>query len=194
MTTQMPHIDFYPHFLSECEAEAYMQTLMSELEFKSETYTFYGNTIETKRKMSFHSDFPYEYSGQIYSGKKWTNTLLELKEKVQLVTGFEFNAVLCNYYSDGSAGMGWHADKEKALGENPVIASLSLGQPRRFAFRPRRDTVHEKNPKKICEYQLGEGALLVMRENCQPNFEHSLLTDKSATKPRMNLTFRKIIN
>lgn len=75
---------------------------------------------------------------------------------------------------------------------NPVIASLSLGESRRFAFRHRRDIV--KNPKKICEYQLGGGALLVMRENCQPYFEHSLLTDKSAHEPRMNLTFRKIVS
>ena len=101
--------------------------------------------------------------------------------------------IVCNFYEDGSAGMVWHADKEKELGHNPVIASLSFGQKCKFAFRHRKDVVGEKNPKKICEYLLGGGDLLIMGKDTQPYFEHSLITDKSATKARMNLTFRKIV-
>lgn len=189
----LPNITFFEDFMTSDEAQSYFEKLSKEIEFKSETYIFSGVTIESKRKISYHSEHAYSYSNQSYSGKPWTPTLALLRQLIADKTGIDFNAVLCNFYEDGSAGMGWHADKEKELGPNPVIASLSFGQKRKFAFRPRRDVVNEKNPKKVCEYLLGDGSLLMMGEDTQPYFEHSLITDKSATKARMNLTFRKIV-
>ena len=189
----LPNITFFEDFMTSDEAQSYFEKLSKEIEFKSETYIFSGVTIESKRKISYHSEHAYSYSNQSYSGKPWTPTLTLLRQLIADKTGIEFNAVLCNFYEDGSVGMGWHADKEKELGLNPVIASLSFGQKRKFAFRPRRDVVNEKNPKKVCEYLLGDGSLLMMGEDTQPYFEHSLITDKSATKARMNLTFRKIV-
>jgi len=188
-----PNLTYFNDFLTHEEAVQFYEALLKELEFKSETYTFNGVTIESKRKVSYHSELSYSYSNQTYSGKPWTATLELLRKRIAEKTGIEFNAVLCNFYEDGSAGMGWHADKERELGDNPVIASLSFGQKRKFAFRHRRDVVGEKNPKKICEHLLGGGDLLIMGEDCQKYFEHSLITDKSATKARMNLTFRKIV-
>lgn len=189
----LPNITYFDDFLTDTQAKELYEKLLTELEFKSETYVFNGVTIESKRKVSYHSEHSYSYSNQSYGGKPWTETLELLRQMIVQKTGIEFNAVLCNFYEDGSAGMGWHADKEKELGPNPVIASLSFGQKRKFAFRYRKDVVNEKNPKKICEYLLGGGDLLIMGEDTQPYFEHSLTTDKSATKARMNLTFRKIV-
>lgn len=189
----LPNVEINDSFLSADKATAYFQKLLKEITFKSEVYTFSGATVESKRKVSYHSAFAYSYSNQSYQGKEWTDTLLEIKEQVEKATGQEFNAVLCNYYPDGSAGMGWHSDKERELGGDPVIASLSFGEKRRFAFRLRPDVAGVKNPKKICEYTLGHGTLLVMKEGTQPKFEHSLIKDLSATGQRMNLTFRKVI-
>lgn len=188
-----PEIDYYPNFFSKEKSHLYFEKLLQELTFHSETYSFGGQSIKTKRQMSYHSQYDYSYSKQNYRGKNWTPTLIELKDLIEYQTGFEFNAVLCNYYEDGLAGMGWHADKEKELGINPVIASLSLGQKRRFAFRHRVDIVNEKNPPKISEYLLNSGDLLIMKGNTQQYFEHCLIKDKSAKLPRLNLTFRKIV-
>ena len=189
----LPNVTFFEDFMTSEDALSYFEKLSKEIEFKSESYTFNGVTIESKRKVSYHSEHSYSYSNQSYSGKPWTPTLSLLRQLIADKTGIDFNAVLANFYEDGSAGMGWHADKEKELGPNPIIASVSFGQKRKFAFRPRRDVVNEKNPKKVCEYLLGDGSLLMMGEDCQKFFEHSLITDKSATKARMNLTFRKIM-
>lgn len=189
----LPNISYFDDFLTREEVTKLYAQLLLEIEFKPETYLFKGVSIESKRKVSYHSEFAYSYSNQDYQGKPWTATLELLRQKIVEKTGIEFNAVLCNFYENGHAGMGWHADKEKELGFNPVIASLSFGQKRKFAFRYRKDVVNEKNPKKLCEYLLGEGDLLIMGVDTQPFFEHSLITDKSATKARMNLTFRKII-
>lgn len=189
----LPDVDFFPEFMSAQDATDYMAKLMEELEFKAETYTFQDNEIQTKRKISYHSELAYTYSKQVYSGKAWTPTLLELKKRVEEYTQHEFNAVLCNHYENGEAGMGWHADKEKELGDNPVIASLSFGQERRFAFRHRREVVNLKNPPRLSEYELGSGNLLVMKGMTQRFFEHCVVKDKSATGVRINLTFRKVV-
>lgn len=190
--SMLPNIAYVPDFLDTPQSVALYEKLLAELEFKSEMYTFNGVAVESKRKISYHSEHSYAYSNQSYAGKPWTPTLALLRQMILEKTGHEFNAVLCNFYENGNAAMGWHSDSEKELGSDPVIASLSFGQKRKFAFRPRR-TFADKNPKKVCEYLLGEGDLLVMEKGTQPFFEHALLADKSATHARMNLTFRKII-
>ena len=191
-TPVLPNISYVPDFLDAPQSVAMYAQLLAELEFKSEMYTFNSVTIESKRKVSYHSEHAYAYSNQSYAGKPWTPTLTLLRQMILKKTGHEFNAVLCNFYENGNAAMGWHSDSEKELGPDPVIASVSFGQRRKFAFRPCR-TFADKNPKKVCEYLLGEGDLLVMEKGTQPLFEHALLADKSATNARMNLTFRKII-
>lgn len=190
---QTPDVEHYKNFLSSEQSEQFFNDIINEIEFKSETYTFNNQTIESKRKVSYHSELSYSYSNQSYSGKAWTPLLLKLKEMVEAATGESYNAVLINYYEDGGAGMGWHSDKERELGKNPNIASLSLGETRVFAFRHRKDVVNMKNPKKLVEYVLESGDLLVMKGATQDLFEHSLLTNKSKTGARLNFTFRKIV-
>lgn len=199
MIPKLPDVEYFPAFFQIQEADDYFTRLLAELEFASETYTFSSKDgtnsvqLQTKRKMSYHSEKSYSYSKQVYSGKPWTPLLNELREKVQAATGYQFNAVLCNYYDNGEAGMGWHADKERELGENPVIASVSFGQTRRFAFRHRKEIVNLKNPPRLCEYELGAGDLLIMKGTTQQYFEHCVIKDKSATGERINLTFRLIV-
>ena len=189
----MPEVDFFAGFLPPEEAKNYFDLLMAELEFAAETYTFNGQTIETKRKISYHSELAYTYSTQVYAGKAWTPTLNLIKEKIESRTGYSFNAVLVNHYVNGEAGMGWHADKERELGDKPIIASISLGQTRRFAFRHRKELTNVKNPPRLAEYILNSGDLLIMKGDTQKFFEHCVVKDKSATNTRINLTFRKIV-
>lgn len=191
-TPILPSVTYLPDFLGEGEALRLYNLLLSELEFKAETYEFNGVQVTTKRKVAYHSEHSYSYSGQTYQGKPWTPTLTLLRQMVKEKTGHDFNAVLCNFYPEGSATMGWHTDSEKELGPDPVIASVSFGQKRTFAFRPKRSK-SQKKPTQVCEYQLGGGDLLVMEKGTQPFFEHALLADKSAIEARMNLTFRQML-
>lgn len=193
MLPNLPEVDYYPNFINSESASEYLARLLKEIEFASETYTFEDKEIQTKRKISYHSELAYNYSTQVYAGKAWTDLLSELKNKVELFTGYDFNAVLCNHYDNGEAGMGWHADKEKELGTKPIIASLSFGQSRRFAFRHRRDVSGLKNPPRLIEYTLNSGDLLIMKGDTQKYFEHCVIKDKSAKDIRINLTFRKIV-
>ena len=58
----------------------------------------------------------------------WTDLLLDIRKRVETVTGESFNSVLLNYYRDNRDSMGFHSDFEPELGDRPVIASVSLGE------------------------------------------------------------------
>ena len=77
----------------------------------------------------------YVYSGIRNVPKPWTPTVLSLKTKAEAAARTAFNSVLINRYRTGMDSMGWHADKERELGPQPVIASVSLGTTRTFDFR-----------------------------------------------------------
>ena len=82
--------------------------------------------------------------------------------------------------------MGWHSDDEPELGIQPIIASLSLGAPRKFVLKSRAPSGDK------LEVQLTHGSLLVMRGDTQRNYKHSLPRTKKASGERINLTFRRI--
>jgi alkylated DNA repair dioxygenase AlkB len=95
--------------------------------------------------------------------------------------------VLANLYRDGRDSMGCHADNEKELGPNPVIASLSFGDGRLFRLH------HKKKHKASLDIMLGHGDLLLMAGTMQHHWLHALPKTKQLKTPRINLTFRRII-
>lgn len=97
--------------------------------------------------------------------------------------GTEFNSCLANLYRDGSDSMGFHSDDEPELGPQPTIASVSLGSRRRFVLRHR--VTRER-----WTWDLGEGDLLVMRDESQRDYAHAVPKTTRQVGPRMNLTFR----
>ena len=115
--------------------------------------------------------------------------LAELRPQgCERAAGEEFNSVLANLYRDGRDAMGWHSDDEPELGAQPIIASLSLGAPRRFVVEGRAPTGGDK-----LELELPHGSLLVMRGDTQANYRHALAAHEARpTGERINLTFRRI--
>lgn len=138
--------------------------------------------------MCWHGDPSayYEYSGVNHQPKPWTSELRNIREKVEQQCRCVFNSVLANLYRDGNDSMGRHADDEKELGINPVIASLSLGDGRLFRM-------HHKKSKQTLAINLAHGDLLVMGGTCQQHWLHSVPKTKIAKMPRINLTFREIL-
>jgi alkylated DNA repair dioxygenase AlkB len=106
---------------------------------------------------------------------------------VEKLTGSEYDACLLNYYHNGSEGMGWHSDNEKTMGEEPIIASLSLGAGRKFSFK------HNDSKQKI-DLFLEHGSLIVMQGITQKHWKHALPTSRKVNSPRINLTFRNFVN
>jgi hypothetical protein len=109
--------------------------------------------------------------------------IVKLKNRISNLTSFAYNICLLNYYANGKKYIGFHSDNEEK-GQTENIASISLGATRQFAFR-------KKQSNEICQsFDLSNGDLIIMGQNVQENYEHSLLADQTIKSPRINLTFR----
>lgn len=115
----------------------------------------------------------------------WQPVLQQLRESVEQQCGHHFNTVLANLYRGGQDSMGWHSDDEPELRRNPLIASLSLGETRRFLLRRKGET------RTALEVPLSNGSLLIMSGPLQHHWQHSIPKTARAIGPRINLTFRQ---
>lgn len=148
----------------------------------------FGKEVEIPRKERFctlNEELSYSYSGKTLISKEWEKELSPILEKLECL-GYSFNAVLINFYRDGMDSNGWHADNEKELGSDPVIASVSLGSERRFQLRS-----IDKSEK--FNLDLGHGSLIIMGKGSQLNYKHQLPKMPKLAEPRINLTFRQIL-
>ena len=136
---------------------------------------------------TWHSDagVNYVYSGVERVAHPMNEFLSEIRRRCEVVANSRFNSVLVNFYRDGSAGMGWHADNEAINGREPTIASVSLGATRRFDLRHRET-------KQTVKVDLKDGSLLVMSGLSQQCWVHQIAKTAKPVGPRINLTFRLV--
>jgi alkylated DNA repair dioxygenase AlkB len=174
--------------LTHNEANRYFDLLSQNISWKSDEVIIFGKHIVTKRKAAWYgdSDYLYTYSNATKQALGWTKELADLKQLVEEFAGTKFNSCLLNLYHNGNEGMGWHSDDEESLGKNNTIASLSFGAERKFSFK-------HKLTKQMISLVLEHGSLLIMKDATQRNWLHSLPKCKKVTRPRINLTFRTIV-
>ncbi len=180
---------YYGKILLRIEADKYLDILLQTIEWKNDVAIIYGKRIETKRKVAWYADrpFAYTYSNTTKLAMPWTRELLELRKIVEQLSGETYNSCLLNLYHNGNEGMAWHSDAEKDLKKNGAIGSLSLGASRKFSFK-------HKETKETVSLILEHGSLLVMKDNTQTNWLHRLPPTKLVSLPRVNLTFRTIVD
>ncbi|KAL0479681.1 alpha-ketoglutarate-dependent dioxygenase [Acrasis kona] len=114
--------------------------------------------------------------------------LLPVLKEVEKVTNQHYNMIMCNLYLEPGHSITWHSDDENFLGPNPCIASLTLGGTRDFFLREKAD--HQNKIK----WELAHGDLIVMKGATQHDWEHAVPKRTQANEPRINLTFRKVID
>ncbi len=181
-------VHYHGKILNKKQIAFYLDTLLNAIEWKNDEAIIYGKHIITKRKVAWYgnADYSYTYSNTTKQALPWTKELLELKMFVEKITHTTFNSCLLNLYHDGNEGMAWHSDDEKALGKNSTIASLSFGAERKFSLK-------HKLSKQTVSLTLENGSLLVMKDTTQSNWRHCLPKSKKIIHPRINLTFRTMI-
>jgi len=94
----------------------------------------------------------------------------------------QFDSVGFNLYRDGRDSVAWHADRIAREIEDPVVALVALGEPRRFLLRP-------KGGGRSRVFLLGRGDLLVTGGKTQRTWEHSIPKVRAAG-PRISLAYR----
>ena len=179
---------YLPAVLTESESNNLFIQIQASLLWEPDQLIMFGRKVTTRRKVAWIGDpnCSYTYSGVQKSPQVWTPELLSIKNQIEKLAQAEFNSCLLNFYHDGDDGMGWHSDDEKELDPSSPIASLSLGAPRKFAFRHKED-------KTTIPLHLENGSVLLMRSPTQQFWRHALLKTKTVSSPRINLTFRKIL-
>lgn len=181
-------VNYYGLVMPEQEADHFFKTLLEHISWKNDEAIIMGKRIVTKRKVAWYGDKPFEYTYSKISRQAlpWAETLLELKARVEQAANESFNSCLLNLYHSGDEGMAWHSDAEKDLKRNSTIGSLSLGAERKFSFK-------HKQSKETVSLVLQNGSLLVMKGSTQTHWLHRLPPTKKISEPRINLTFRTII-
>lgn len=171
--------------IPDSKALVWRDALLKEVSWKNDEAIIFGKHITTKRKVAWYADknFSYTYSKIKKTALLWTPTLKEIKLAVEKHCGSRFNSCLLNLYHNGSEGMAWHSDGEKELKKYAPIASLTLGETRRFCFK------HKETKHKEC-LELENGSLVVMRGETQEHWLHRLPPTKKPKELRINLTFR----
>lgn len=94
----------------------------------------------------------------------------------------DFDSVGFNLYRDGNDSVAWHGDRISKEFQEPLVALVSLGEPRRFLLRPR-------GGGKSIGFMCGNGDLLVTGGRTQRDWEHSVPKVSNAG-PRMSLAYR----
>ena len=176
-------------FFNSADSNKLLKKFISELPWESMIIKMFGKDTKIPRLQCWIGDkgCEYRYSGKQLNRQIWSQDLIMIRKKIYKELKIDFNSVLANYYRDGKDSMGWHSDDEKELGPDPTIASISFGSERDLVFR-------NKITKETLAIPQTNGCLILIDGETQRNWQHSIKKTRKVIGPRINLTFRNIIN
>jgi alkylated DNA repair dioxygenase AlkB len=166
-----------------------IEEVVKDIIWRNDFITMFGKTHPLPRLTAWHGEqgLTHTYSKIKMVSTGWTPVLKKIRDQLEIDLKTKFNSVLVNYYRDGNDHMSYHSDDEKELGQNPIIASLSLGATRKFHLKHRYD---KSIPTKV--FDLKAQSLLVMKEELQHFWLHKISKSTKVNEPRLNLTYRYI--
>ncbi|CAF1413496.1 unnamed protein product [Rotaria sordida] len=188
-----------PNFISQEEGDALFDHLMEELNFEHTAISMYGKPVHLPRLQSWFAEEGLVVK-ELYQKQKqhvWTPPMRKLKAQLEKQLDVKFDYCLVNLYRNGNDYINFHADNEA----KDVIASMTLGATRRFLLHHLscfgKVLTRKKKPltnpsKKKYEFSLTNGSLIVMLDDTQQYWKHSVPKEKTVKSPRINLTFRTI--
>lgn len=187
-----PPLQLFPAVLGEPRAGLALACLEEEIDWQRPHLTLYGRRHPIPRQQAWMGEpgLLYRYSGRDFAATPWHPEVARLRDAVlERLAGdginAQFNSVLLNRYAGGEERMGWHSDDEPELGDDPLIAALSLGaeRPLRFRWKDRRAAAFNA--------WLPHDSLLLMSRGVQAELQHALLP-RRLPGIRISLTFRLI--
>ena len=181
-------IIYYPKFFDKEQSDLIYTELLQDIAWQQDNITIFGKTHPQPRLTALYGNEgkPYSYSNIKMQPHPWNSLLQKIKYYIEETTGCQFTTVLLNQYRDGKDSNGWHADNEKELGINPIIASLSFGSER--VFQLKHNTIADAKKSIVLEH----GSLLLMKGSTQHFWKHQIPKTAKPIGTRINLTFRSI--
>uniref|UniRef100_A0A8C5N3J8 Alpha-ketoglutarate-dependent dioxygenase alkB homolog 3 n=1 Tax=Leptobrachium leishanense TaxID=445787 RepID=A0A8C5N3J8_9ANUR len=185
----------FPLFIETKEADWMFEQLLREVPWSQKTNAGPDGSYQEPRLTCWFGEIPYTYSrSTMQANPHWHPLLIMLKDRIEEVTGYSFNSLLCNLYRHDKDSIDWHSDDEAALSRNPVIASLSFGDTRSFQMRrkPPPEANGDFTYVERVHVPLDHGTLLIMEGATQEDWQHRVPKEYHDRRPRINLTFRTI--
>jgi alkylated DNA repair dioxygenase AlkB len=165
-------VDHAPGWVSG--SDMLFEEILAERRWEQRTRTLYEKTVQEPRLTApWSAD-----SGEPLRPPILEDILKLLSERYDR----EFDSVGFNLYRDGSDSVAWHGDRIPKEIAEPVVALVSLGEPRRFLLRPRGGGGYRR-------FMLGRGDLLVTGGQTQRAWEHSVPKVAEAG-PRISIAYR----
>ena len=122
------------------------------------------------------------YSWDDLLGEGVPTVLDDMRAALSHRYGVTFSSCGCNLYRDGRDSVAWHGDRIPLEVDDPRVAIVSVGEPRKLLLRP----VGGGASRRV---DLGHGDLFVMGGSSQRTWQHSVPKVANAG-PRMSITFR----
>lgn len=159
-------VDHVPAWISG--HEALFDALHAALPWKAETMRMYDREVAVPRLLA---RVPSE------------GLIEDLRAALSRRYGEEFTRTTAALYRDGKDSVAWHGDTVARDMDTALVATVSLGQPRRFLLKPTEGGSSVAFPA-------GRGDLIVMGGTCQRTWRHSIPKAAHTAGPRIALMFR----
>ncbi|XP_078540472.1 alpha-ketoglutarate-dependent dioxygenase alkB homolog 3 isoform X1 [Lissotriton helveticus] len=189
----------FPAFVDPKEADWMFEQLQREIPWRQRTNIRRDHgqehSYQEPRLTAWYGELPYTYSNStMQPNPHWHPLLTMLKDRIEEVTGYSFNSLLCNLYRNDKDSIDWHSDDEPALGKNPIIASLSFGDTRVFEMRQKPPPEEHGDYTYVEQVRvpLDHGSLLLMEGATQKDWQHRVPKEYHDRAARVNLTFRTV--
>ena len=170
--TELSHgawIDHVPGWVSG--HDALFDELEQGLSWRRETMQMYDKTVDVPRLLA---KVPREGFGQ--------PLIEDMRKAISARYGEEFVYTTAALYRDGNDSVAFHGDTTARSMVEALVATVSIGSPRRFMLKPAEGGASIALP-------LGRGDLVVMGGTCQRTWRHGIPKVANAG-PRIALMFR----
>jgi alkylated DNA repair dioxygenase AlkB len=185
MTSLPDGFTLLPEVFDSRTSAEHLRALLTDIQWEEQRFTIYGRTMPMPRLIAMYGPVGYRYSGVVHPPRPLPPRLDAIRQRVEERTGRRFNSVLANLYRDGRDSVGWHRDSDYAHGGQPDIASVSLGATRRFEVRD--ETAR-------AAVDLEAGSLLLITGDAVARWWHRVPKTRQPVGPRVNLTFRHMVD
>ena len=172
--------EYYKDYLLKSDIE-YLNTKLATLPWRQVEY-FKNNRgkITTPR-------FTWVSGGYETIYNQHPEWILPLLEYTRNVFSNDFNYILYAKYTSTKHSIAPHSDDEFFLGSSPKIAILNVGESINF------NLINKTNKTKT-SFTFKNNDLILMKNNCQKNFNHEIPKGNQIDSVRYSLSFRRVIH
>ena len=169
-----------------------LDELRREVGFRREKLTTRdGRRVDERRETCWMGEAhvgSYAYSGKIMEPVPMVPCVARVRDALEAKMGERFDCCLINLYPNETAACAWHTDPLMGTRYATDSVIVSIGETRRFSFRPIGSTDAEAHWVRAID-----GDCIWMFANCQDEYEHCVMTSEGEenSAPRASIVFKR---